>query len=1099
MQPPQPPRTDTAHCPICRAGLNAALPFCPVCGAQLNGDYAREEEELRGVLYLLSELSGWESSGRIAANEAESLRAIYEQRRDLLRDELASRRGEKQKQAQEKDYSRSTVTEPEAAQAERPKPAEQASAQTGNDNATERESEFVAFPRKPSQQASPPFQPQAVAPEPQRTLLERLADPRTLRLLLYMGSGMLVVGIIIWLRDLLYLKLQEPIVQAGLLATATAALIASGWYTILRTRQRWTGRALTIAGSLLVPVNFWFLVRSGLIENRGRAWVVCALCAVLYAHTAAILRERLYVYMAAVASVAILWALILRDAPQAFGLYALSLMTASLVFIHLSRLFPAREEEAPGETEKDDEAERLQSSTGRWSYELWSVPLVRTSLVYATLGVFIYLPQRLSTDAPSFYESIFRLRSSTYDAGVALLILAAAAYVLWFAGRYVYPAWSAALHTAAALLFFLSVLVVCDGLRLQAESVMLALALVTFFMALVARTARERALSEPLHYASLVAVLIVAVATGFVALNSSGLTFTHSASFALVAASFAALSSPRFGSGLEQEPLAYLSALYFSAAYYAAVASASLNSETLNTLLVAIWPTALFLAAEAATRLRREPQLAAPFTRVADVLAALMLSLSALLALFIHLAGGGGSRSVAILALGGSLLYGLLRTARSRSVYGAALAALASVIMVPALMDALQKRGLWPASWPIAAVTIGFAFLLERACARLFHADGVTTASEGGPALSPAKSPMTAIRIVLDAAVVVCALLWLITALTSINAGGFGAPSVLLLALLYWVERAVKMRGAWHIRVASAHTGAFFIALLIALRVDADWLLLLFTLTIFPFFFILSRSPRAPEWMRAPLNQAAVATLALALLMALLQAVPHLQAGNPRLLSPSLTTAAVALLSFAASIFSRGRASVLYFRTGLWVSVVALMLVSLRAGFDPISDVEIYTTPVALLLLVIAYLSHRRAWEEYNSDVGLLLWMGSLLLSVPLLARSLEFRVLLDSPAPWRDVVVLAASLGLMLYGVLGRMRAPVIVGSVSLVTELAVLTLTSVNWLQVPLKYYLITVGALLLLIFGTLEYRREQFLLVRKRFQERRDSMRQQFGEWR
>jgi uncharacterized membrane protein len=125
--------------------------------------------------------------------------------------------------------------------------------------------------------------------------------------------------------------------------------------------------------------------------------------------------------------------------------------------------------------------------------------------------------------------------------------------------------------------------------------------------------------------------------------------------------------------------------------------------------------------------------------------------------------------------------------------------------------------------------------------------------------------------------------------------------------------------------------------------------------------------------------------------------------------------------------------------------------------------------------------------------------MGSLLLSVPILARAIEFRVVLDSAAPWRDVASLAASLGLILYGVVGRMRAPVIVGSVSLLAELAVLTLTSVDWLQVPLKYYLITVGALLLIIFGTLEYRREQFLLVRKRFQERRDSMREQFGEWR
>jgi hypothetical protein len=105
----------------------------------------------------------------------------------------------------------------------------------------------------------------------------------------------------------------------------------------------------------------------------------------------------------------------------------------------------------------------------------------------------------------------------------------------------------------------------------------------------------------------------------------------------------------------------------------------------------------------------------------------------------------------------------------------------------------------------------------------------------------------------------------------------------------------------------------------------------------------------------------------------------------------------------------------------------------------------------------------------------------------------------LDESAPWRDLAVLMASLALVLYGVVGRMRAPVLAGSITLIVELVVLTLTSVDWLQVPIKYYLMTVGALLFVTFGALEYRREQFLLMHKRFQERRDYMRQQFGGWR
>jgi hypothetical protein len=443
-------------------------------------------------------------------------------------------------------------------------------------------------------------------------------------------------------------------------------------------------------------------------------------------------------------------------------------------------------------------------------------------------------------------------------------------------------------------------------------------------------------------------------------------------------------------------------------------------------------------------------------------------------------------------ALVGVLLYAALRTACSRSTYGAALGTQAAVVMTATVMDALQTRGAWPAAWPIAAVVIVFAFLMERACVRLLRSRDEAEGRVG-------QSLLAAVRTVLDSAVLVCAILWLVIAFTRIGTGGFGAPAVLLLALLYRVERASSNRLPSSMRVACAHMCIFLIALFIALRIDTEWLVLLFTLTSFPTFFILSRYARASEWLRAPLSEAALASLSLSLAVAIGQSIPNLQAGDAHLLPPSLTAVAVALLSLAASIFSRGRASVLYFRAGLCVSVIALMLVSLHTGFDPLEDAEVYSTPIAILILIIAYLSNRRAWEDYDRDVGALLWVGSVLLCAPLLARSLEFRLLLDSSAPWRDLAVLIASLALILYGVVGRMRAPVITGSVTLIMELCVLTLTTVDWLQVPLKYYLMSVGALLLIIFGTLEYRREQFLLMRKRFQERRASVREQFGEWR
>jgi hypothetical protein len=147
----------------------------------------------------------------------------------------------------------------------------------------------------------------------------------------------------------------------------------------------------------------------------------------------------------------------------------------------------------------------------------------------------------------------------------------------------------------------------------------------------------------------------------------------------------------------------------------------------------------------------------------------------------------------------------------------------------------------------------------------------------------------------------------------------------------------------------------------------------------------------------------------------------------------------------------------------------------------------------------MAHLSLRGYWGGDPPDTNLLLWGGSILLAAPLLIHALQSRLFLDVPAPSRDLLTLCASLGLVIFGVVGRVRALVLVGAVSLVLELAALALTSVDWLQIPLKVYLISTGALILLIWGLLEFRREQILLMRRRFHEQRETARERIGEWR
>jgi len=688
-----------------------------------------------------------------------------------------------------------------------------------------------------------------VATTKRRPLLETLSDAYSLRLFLYTGAAMLVVGVVIWLRDALYLKLQEPIVQAGLLAFGTCAAMSAGWYATLRTRQKLTGRALTLMGSLLVPINFWFLVRSGLISNNGRAWMVCALCTLLYSTTARLLRERLYVYLASVALIATVWAIILRVEPEAFGLYALSLMIVSLALLHLSRLFP----QAKNST--DDGLSSTGLSPSGWSRELWSAPLAHVALAGALFSALCYMPLRLWA-SPSIDEGFFRFRTHAYDPAAAMLLFACAAYTAWFAGRFIYPKRRVFFYCLSTLALCWTEFLMLDAARVSRLTTLFVLSLTTLGLSVASYTARNEALARAFHPAGLFAAAMLAFASCLVALLAdSAHSWTHGATLFVLATVFAVASAARFS---------------------------------------------------------------------------------------------------------GALLRSVL------------------------------------------------------ACA-----------------------------------------------------------SILMLAALF------------------------------ALHTSPQWFAAIFALSLFLPLLLLSRFAleHGNVWLEKFSFDAAGAALPIAFAATLIEAAAHLQTGNNRLFASCITTSEISLLSFAAYALIKVEARVNYFRAGLAAAVSSYALWCLRAGYSPFSDVEIYTTPVAVLLLVVAYVFLRGEQDTAKKarDAGVLLWTGSVLLCAPLFLRAFEARLLEGVPALSRDLALLCASLALIFFGATKRLRAPVAVGAAALFAELSVLTLTSVDWAQVPLKIYLVTMGALIVFVCWCLEFRREQLLLVRKRISESRTTARERFGEWR
>ncbi|HWG43009.1 MAG TPA: hypothetical protein VN688_09500 [Gemmataceae bacterium] len=217
---------------------------------------------------------------------------------------------------------------------------------------TEANAHIAALRRKLDSQRIPAVLPAAPASasvrrapsvaEPRRNVMEILLDPRNIQWLLVSGGVLLVLGLVIWLA-------AEGIFQnKGVLAVcmgiANFTLLAGGWALISYTRHEMAGRALTLLACLLMPLNLWFYNSQGLItlSQGGHLWIPALVCCVLYAVSARLLRDPMFVYVL-VGGVTMTGLLILADRDlQRFWEIAgpcTLLVCLGLVCIHAERIF----------------------------------------------------------------------------------------------------------------------------------------------------------------------------------------------------------------------------------------------------------------------------------------------------------------------------------------------------------------------------------------------------------------------------------------------------------------------------------------------------------------------------------------------------------------------------------------------------------------------------------------------------------------------------------------------------------------------------------------------------------------------------------------
>ena len=192
----------------------------------------------------------------------------------------------------------------------------------------------------------PPGQPDvaaeaAVPKKPRRNILEIILDPRSIQCLLGLGGALMVVGLVIVLYRNDYFP---PRVLATLMALVNTVLLAAGLATIRLTRYQMVGKALSLLSCLVMPLNLWYCHSFNLITIDGNLWVAAVLISALYAVSAIVLKDELFVYVFS-AGVAMTGLLILADlppSPQRFweiASPATLLAVLGLIGIHLERAF----------------------------------------------------------------------------------------------------------------------------------------------------------------------------------------------------------------------------------------------------------------------------------------------------------------------------------------------------------------------------------------------------------------------------------------------------------------------------------------------------------------------------------------------------------------------------------------------------------------------------------------------------------------------------------------------------------------------------------------------------------------------------------------
>jgi len=170
------------------------------------------------------------------------------------------------------------------------------------------------------------------------------------------------------------------------------------------------------------------------------------------------------------------------------------------------------------------------------------------------------------------------------------------------------------------------------------------------------------------------------------------------------------------------------------------------------------------------------------------------------------------------------------------------------------------------------------------------------------------------------------------------------------------------------------------------------------------------------------------------------------------------------------------------------IALGGVFVLTLKEYLNVWRQLEVFSVGMGILLIVIGYVGRfRETKEAENEMVSLALWLGSMMITLPLLIAVVFFRMPGQDISSWDEVLLFVLTVVLLVTGYSWQIKSTTFFGGAAL-TAYLVMVLASLGWRrQVAVGVYLAIGGVLLFACGIALSVYRDKLLLLPEQIAKR------------